>query len=142
MTISRTNPNEPGTIAPCGINCRVCRRAVAGDKKACPGCRGEDIYKSISCVNCRIKNCEKLVQGKFEFCFECDEYPCARLSHLDERYRLRYATSPIDNLNRIHEIGVEHFMAEEDKKWTCPECGGRLCMHKPQCPTCGYAYRN
>jgi rubredoxin len=26
------------------------------------------------------------------------------------------------------------------EKWTCPECGERLCMHKPQCLNCGYTW--
>ena len=36
-------------IAPCGMNCRLCL-AYIRDKKACPGCLGDDHFKSISCA--------------------------------------------------------------------------------------------
>jgi hypothetical protein len=133
------NPCAATLIAPCGINCRLCR-AYGRDKKACPGCRGEDTFKSKSCLACRIKNCEKRAKGGFEYCFDCDEFPCASVSHLDKRYRTRYGTSTMDNLLSIKEIGIINFVNHEDKKWTCPECGSLICMHKPQCLVCGYAW--
>jgi hypothetical protein len=137
----RTIPNstDPTLIAPCGINCRLCR-AYTRDKKACPGCRGDDIMKSSSCVTCKIKNCEKMVKGKFEYCFECNEFPCARLTHLDKRYSTKYGTSVIDNLISIKKIGIGNFVRNENKKWECPECGAMICMHKPQCLSCGYVW--
>jgi len=141
MAMVMTNSTHPALIAPCGIDCRLCR-AYARDRKACPGCRGEDASKMKSCLACRIKNCDKLMQGKFEYCFECDEFPCARLSHLDKRYRTRYGTSPLDNLLSIQEYGITIFVENENKKWTCPECGAMICMHKPQCLSCGYDWRN
>jgi hypothetical protein len=33
-------------------------------------------------------------------------------------------------------------VANEDVKWACPACGAMLCMHKPQCPACGYTWHN
>lgn len=139
MLITKPNSTSPMLIAPCGINCRLCR-AYVRDKKACPGCRGENTFKANSCVTCVIKNCEKMVKGKFEYCFECDKFPCARLTHLDKRYRTKYGTSPIENLINIKKIGIRNFVKNENKKWTCPECGATICMHKPQCLACGYVW--
>lgn len=136
----RTNSTHSTLIAPCGINCRLCR-AYARDRKPCPGCRGDDTYKSNSCVTCQIKNCPKLAKEKIKYCFDCDEFPCSRLTHLDQRYRTNYGTSPIDNLNSIQNIGVINFVKNENKKWTCPECGTMISMHKPQCLSCGYRWR-
>ena len=130
----------PLLIAPCGLNCRLCR-AYGREKKACPGCRGEDTFKSKSCISCRIRNCEKLVEGGIEYCFDCAEFPCARLSRLDKRYRTKYGTSPISNLRSIQEIGINSFVKSEEQKWTCPGCGSLLCMHKPQCLSCGYVWQ-
>jgi len=128
---------ETQLIAPCGINCRVCRAYMrVGKSKSCLGCRGDFTWKSSSCV----KNCEKMITGKFEYCFECGEYPCTRLRRLDKRYRTKYGTSPIANLTSIKEIGIDIFVENETKKWTCPECGSMLCMHIPQCLKCGYAW--
>lgn len=127
-------------IAPCGMNCRICR-AYTRDKKPCPGCRGEDSHKSKSCVVCRIKNCEKMANGKAKYCFDCDSFPCVRLNHLDKRYRTKYGMSMIDNLENIRKIGIRHFIRNEKERWSCPKCGEILCVHKPQCLYCQYTWR-
>jgi hypothetical protein len=128
---------DPLIIAPCGINCSLCR-AYVRDRHPCPGCRGDDIDKSKSCINCVMKNCPELDAGDFQFCYSCGRYPCLRLQHLDTRYRTRYGLSVIANLDRIRDAGVELFLSEEATRWTCPECGSRLCMHKPHCINCGF----
>ncbi len=137
---NRTNSTLPELIAPCGINCRLCR-AYIRNEKACPGCRGGDTNKSKSCVTCKIKNCEQIGKWKIEYCFDCDRFPCDRLAHLDKRYRTNYGTSAIDNLINIKKFGISWFVENENKKWTCPECGEMICMHKPQCLSCGYVWK-
>jgi hypothetical protein len=139
--MQKTFPNStsPFLIAPCGIDCRLCM-AYGRDKKACPGCRGDDSVKAKSCLACKMKNCEKRLAGKMEYCFECDEFPCALVKHIDKRYRGKYGTSPIANLVRIQEIGIQVYVLEEDRKWACPGCGAMLCMHYPQCRSCGFVW--
>ena len=136
----KSSPIPMTLIAPCGMNCILCR-AFTRDKKACPGCRGDDNSKSISCVACRIKNCEKLVRGSLKYCFECDSFPCVRLIHLDKRYRTKYSMSMIENLNTIKSHGVRRFVEREKKRWACPKCGRLLCVHKSECIFCQYAWR-
>ena len=101
--------------------------------KACPGCRGDDSFKSKACIACRIKNCEKIVNGEVKYCFSCDGFPCARLNHLDKRYRTKYGMSMIDNLENIRQFGIRHFIRNEKERWTCPQCGEMICVHNPQC---------
>ncbi len=132
-------PDDPLIIAPCGINCSLCR-SYQRERLPCPSCRGGDTHKGKACLNCRIKNCEELNAEGLSFCFSCDRYPCKVESHLDERYRRRYGVSVLANLERIQAVGVTDFLGEEAAKWRCPECGARLCMHKPQCLTCGYSW--
>lgn len=127
-------------IAPCGMNCRLCR-AYGREKNACPGCRGDDSLKSKACVTCRIKNCEKLRKGKHMYCFSCDGFPCAALNHLDYRYRTKYAMSMIGNLMMIKELGIRHFTRNEVKRWACPACGTIICVHKGNCIRCGHNWR-
>ncbi len=140
MSLPKPNTTRPILIAPCGIDCRLCR-AYMRDKLACPGCRGGDANKARTCVTCRIKNCAKLAGGGLRYCFECEEFPCALLKHLDKRYRTRYATSPVDNLLNIRDRGIRAFVEGENRKWACPECGALLCMHTPQCLACGTNWR-
>ena len=136
----KTDTIRTTLIAPCGMNCRLCR-AYIRDSKACPGCRGNDSFKSKACVSCRIKNCEKIVQGKVRYCFSCDSFPCDRLNHLDKRYRTKYGMSMIHNLEDIRKLGIRHFIRNEGKRWTCPKCGDLICVHKPQCLSCGHTWR-
>ena len=131
--------DDPLIVAPCGINCSLCR-AYVRDRNPCPGCRGGIENKAPTCFNCSIKNCKELATGGYQFCTSCASYPCAKLLHLDLRYRTRYRVSVIANLERIQAVGTDLFVAEEVEKWTCPECGERLCMHKPQCLNCGYTW--
>jgi len=140
MRLTTTTAIQTTLIAPCGMNCRLCR-AYMRERKACPGCRGDDSVKSKACVTCRIKNCGKMVQGGFSYCFSCDSFPCARLNHLDKRYRARYGMSMLENLYNISKFGVRHFIRTEKARWTCPECGEMICVHKPQCLSCNHKWR-
>jgi hypothetical protein len=133
---TKINAISSTLIAPCGMNCRLCR-AYVRDRKACPGCRSEDSRKSKSCVTCRIKNCVIIVNGEAKYCFGCKSFPCTRLNRLDQRYRTKYCMSMIDNLNSIRKLGIGHFIKNERERWTCSECGRIVCVHKPQCLSCG-----
>lgn len=137
---TKTNAIPTTLIAPCGMNCRLCR-AYTRDKKPCPGCRGDDAHKSKSCVECRIKNCENIVKDGLKYCFSCAGYPCARLKRLDKRYRTKYGMSMIDNLETIKNRGIRQFVRNEKEKWACPGCGEAICVHKLQCLYCGHTWR-
>jgi len=134
--VEKITEDDPLIIAPCGINCSLCR-AYVRDRNPCPGCRGEASNKSNSCLNCAVKNCKELAAGGYQFCYSCASYPCAKLLHLDLRYRTRYRVGVIANLERLQAVGAGRFVDEEAAKWSCPQCGARLCMHKPQCLNCG-----
>lgn len=140
MMTRRLTKTNSTLIAPCGLNCRLCR-AYARDKKACPGCRGDDSFKSKTCAICPIKNCGKLIEGSFRYCFSCDEFPCAQVSHLEKRYASNYGVSVLDNLMEIQQNGIRSFVRNENKKWICSKCGEMICMHKAQCISCGHTWR-
>ena len=135
-TTSKDIAIHAALVAPCGMDCGLCR-AYSRERKPCPGCRSNDGTKSNSCRSCAIKNCRKLVGQGFTFCFSCGEFPCIRLEHLDKRYRSKYGMSMIENLSRIRESGIRRFVRNENDKWRCHQCGATLCVHKPQCRSCG-----
>lgn len=135
-----TNAIPTTLIAPCGMNCRLCS-AYMRDKKTCPGCRGDDTDKPKSVVSCRIKNCEEMAGAEIKYCSGCDNFPCLRLKHLDKRYRTKYGMSMIANLESIRKSGIRQFIRNEKERWTCPQCGTMICVHKPQCISCGHKWR-
>jgi hypothetical protein len=59
------------------------------------------------------------------------------LKHLDKRYRTRYGMSMIENLENIHKMGIRSFVASEEARWACPECGSLVCVHNRYCYGCG-----
>jgi len=128
-------------IAPCGMNCGLCSSylSLKNDLKRtgimktyCAGCRPRG-------KNCAFmkKSCELLGKGKVQYCYECSEFPCLRLKHLDKRYSTKYHMSMIENLILIKENGMAKFLKKEAKKWKCPECGGTICCHNGICYSCG-----
>jgi hypothetical protein len=122
-------------IAPCGINCGVCY-AFLRDKNKCFGCRCEDPIKANHCQVCKIKNCEYLLQTGSKFCYDCSSYPCKRMKQLDQRYRLKYEMSNLENLRQVKKLGLDSFIQLELVKWKCSECSGVVCVHKGYCLDC------
>ena len=127
-------------IAPCGMNCGVCVSYLAMQndlkkkgyyKKYCPGCqpRGENCTYMKS-------SCSLLGDGLVRFCHECGQFPCDRLKRLDHRYRTKYHMSMIDNLRFIREKGMPAFLAKEQEKWRCPDCGSVITCHSGICLSC------
>lgn len=126
-------------IAPCGMNCGLCL-AFLRDRNKCPGCRGPDDNKAKTRVNCKIKTCDFFKDNDAEFCFECPDFPCDKIEHIDERYRRRFSTSLIENLESIKNTGMKKFLEDEAIKWTCTECGGTISIHSGKCHSCGKVY--
>jgi hypothetical protein len=132
---------EEVLIAPCGMNCALCSGYLAfkNDVKS----RG---LKMAYCAGCRPRNkqcaflkkhCQRLSGGEITYCYECPEFPCRNLKHLDKRYRTNYRMSVIENLEFIRENGVEKLLEKEAEKWRCPDCGGVICCHNGICFECG-----
>jgi hypothetical protein len=126
-------------IAPCGMNCGICSGFLRDgrEKNVCPGCNGDDARKPVVCATCRIKNCPELHGAEPVLCFVCPTYPCTRMKQLDKRYRTKYGMSMLENLANIRELGLDEFAARERVRWTCPGCGGVICVHRQECVYCG-----
>lgn len=126
---------EKELIAPCGMNCRLCM-AYQRVKNHCNGCWDDSGYKAKSCSGCIIKNCPTIKSNKSGFCYDCENYPCKRLIQLDKRYTTKYNMSMLENLQHIKEYGMKSFLKNEEKKWTCKQCGNIICVHKSICFRC------
>jgi len=125
-----------GLIAPCGMNCGLCIGHLR-EKNPCGGCfKKDDENKPKQCRSCLIVNCDLLAKTESGFCYDCEKYPYARLKRLDKRYRTNYGMSMIENLTYIQNLGLEDFLKNEEIRWTCPECGFGLCVHRDICLNC------
>ena len=64
-------------IAPCGLDCSICKRALAESGRYA-GCRGPNDNKPEFCSErCGIILCEKRKANGNSFCDECPDFPCA-----------------------------------------------------------------
>ncbi len=125
--------------APCGMNCGVCAAYLVASRNQprrrrrphCAGCR-------IRPKNCAFlkRGCPELGEGRVQFCFECASFPCRRLKTIDRRYRERYGTILIANLDHIRDHGIDAWLAREAEKWRCPRCGGVISIHDGMCYDC------
>lgn len=117
-------------IAPCGMNCGICRA-----------------YVENKCTSCRIrnKNCtwikkpcltKKISKGEIKYCCYCEKFPCPSLKKLDERYRKNYDMSMISNLKTIKSRGINYFIQQQEKKYTCPKCKKLISVHDNKCLNC------
>jgi len=128
-------------VAPCGIDCSLCM-AFQREKNKCDGCNCAGGSKVKHLAACRIRNCEELAAGGTGFCYSCEKLPCKRMKQLDKRYSTKYGTSPIQNLRAIEKLGIEKFARAETRKWKCGKCGALVCMHRPECLSCGSVNEN
>lgn len=131
----------PDLVAPCGMNCAICRAYIAYTHKI-PRVRGKITY-CAGCVprakNCYIKRgCKKLFNHQLLSCSECDTMPCEKLAHLDRRYREHYDMSMIENIKLLKAKGMADFLKSQTKKYTCPNCKDVICVHDAKCLACGY----
>jgi len=96
----------------------------------CQGCDAD--YQS----NCEFVTCNK--RHGTESCAFCPEFPCAMLVKFkDDEWE--HHQSVLDNLRRIKEIGIEAWVREQQKLWSCPDCGARAIWYQETCAQCGKA---
>lgn len=130
----------PELIAPCGMNCALCKAynayshgipAQKGKVTLCAGCLPR-------AKNCYIKRgCQKLTKHQIQTCHECTVMPCKHLDHLDSRYRERYGVSMVENLKMLKTEGMNEFLKNQQEKHRCSKCGGVICVHDGKCYSCG-----
>ncbi len=126
-------PIETIMFAPCGMNCKVCYKHCY-TKKPCDGCLKTDEGKPEHCRKCKIKDCVKL-KG-VSYCYECSEYPCKLIKNLEKSYNTRYGASLVKNSHFVKANGLDTFMEQQKRRYTCPNCGGIISIHDSECSEC------
>lgn len=87
---------------------------LSGQKASCEGCMSEAVPSPTPLLpgrnpECKIRSC---CFGKgFRFCHECPEFPCEKLTKLEEHYP--YC---LENLRRMKDIGVEIWLEEQQAR--------------------------
>ncbi len=127
-------------VAPCGMDCAVCSAYLAR-ASGVPRKRGAITH----CSGCRLRNkrcaylkgnCRRLDAGRVDFCYECPDFPCSHLRHIDARYRANYGMSFIGNLELIRDAGIEALLRRQQERFGCRSCGGLRSVHNGKCFAC------
>lgn len=128
-------------ISPCGVPCFACGSYL---KDTCKGCRAEKQQKRKSKWGCKIRLCA-LKEKNLRFCSECEQFPCKEVNRKlinshpnDKKYSYRHEIP--ENFKLIETLGMEQGLKELDKRWQCPECGGRILFYAYTCSSCGQQF--
>jgi hypothetical protein len=89
--------------APCGIYCKRC----PGIKVyCCKGCRDQH-GKVKNFPVCKTYECA--INKGYEFCFECDDFPCEKLQPIVNFEIFLPHNSKLYNLIMIKKVGIDHW---------------------------------
>ena len=92
----------------CGLNCGLCPMQIRGE---CPGCFKESFCaKQCPIVPCSVRH------GNIRYCFECEEYPCAKYDGIDRYDSLISHKNQKSDMAKAKRIGIENYLAEQKEK--------------------------
>jgi hypothetical protein len=135
--------------APCGLYCGVCGIHIAWrdnnekfkeklapvygvkpEDLVCDGCLSDRVFGY--CQVCPIKSCSS--DKKIEGCHQCTDFPCKFIDNFPVAVGKKVI---LRSVPRRREISTEQWMAEEDKRYTCPHCGHPAFRGAKRCRQCG-----
>jgi hypothetical protein len=113
-------------VAPCGIDCgncalylsrydpalmtRLVSRGIAAERLPCAGCRSVQGNCPVIGETCATYVC--VAEKGVGFCFECGEFPCAKLNPAADRAETLPHNLKVFNLCAIRRLGVDAFAAQ------------------------------
>ena len=153
---------NPDFISPCGLYCGVCaihlahrdnnlklkerlaalyRGGVPGKGKLpnseslnasdirCDGCLSDDRF--MHCQQCAIRDCT--LEKGYAGCHQCNDFPCR---HIDEFPMAVGKRVILRCVPHRRDVGTETWVADEEARYVCPECGNRLFRGVMRCNRC------
>ncbi len=120
------NKDDIALVAPCGIHCGACpmyrvkddpslaeglKKRINWDGVPCPGCRsakGRNMFTNGTCATYACVSARK-----HDFCFECKEFPCARLNPASDRADVLPHNIKVFALSFIQKHGVAKYLEKE-----------------------------
>ena len=106
--INRSYPE----FAACGLNCGLCPRYYTSGSSRCPGCAGEgfsDVHPPCGVLSCSQRK-------GFEYCFECDEFPCKKYDGDDQVDSFITHKNQFLDMEKAKRLGIEAYKTELNEK--------------------------
>jgi hypothetical protein len=111
-------------VAICGTDCGICEMSICKDdpkllayfiskgypkeKLPCPGCRAVKGLCPVLGEPCATYACAQ--EKKVEYCFQCAEFPCAKLNPAADRASTLPHNIKVFNLCTIKKLGVNGYI--------------------------------
>ncbi len=144
-------------LAPCGLYCGVCSIHIADrynnvkfkerlvklyapytknvEDIKCTGCMSESEETIFGfCKSCAIRRCVK--KKNYESCHQCEQFPCKFINNFPIPVGKRVILRAIP---QWRELGTEKWVAAEEERYHCPECGNPLFRGAKRCNKCKIA---
>lgn len=133
--------SERWVISVCGLNCVKCDmhlachvdeklrdeiiewfrdergETVRPEQIVCEGCRGP-LGRHWS-SDCRMMLCAK--DRGLQYCFECGDFPCTFIDEFSSD-GISHHKRTIENSKRMRELGIEAWIAEQEREGRCVFC--------------------
>lgn len=112
-------------------------RGVSPEAMACDGCLSSNV--AVECRECShgFRACAE--QHGVTWCFECGEFPCARLASFKDIHVVNGVSHHgrvVEKLRSMRTMGVEDWVKKRAAETACA-CGRPLYWHHKACPVCG-----
>lgn len=147
---------NPDFLAPCGLYCGVCgvryatrdrnrkfmekligvyREAIPGMKAVlteeieCEGCLSQKV--SVFCRLCSIRDCTR--EKGYSGCHECDDFPCRFIEEFPMPVGRKVILRAVPHWR---EHGTGRWVADEEARYLCPQCGHELFRGARRCNRC------
>lgn len=153
---------NPDFVAPCGLYCGVCAIHIAGrdhntkfkerlvglyqggvagkgtlpnsqgltvEDIHCNGCLSGDTF--MHCRQCQIRRCTQ--EKGYIGCHQCADFPCAYIDDFPMAVGKKVILRAIPYWR---EHGTEKWIADEEARYVCPQCGNQLFRGAARCNQC------
>jgi Protein of unknown function (DUF3795) len=116
-------------VAPCGIDCGICElygcrgdarlfssltlKGIPTEKIPCDGCRSIEGNCPFIKEQCETYKC--VAEKKVEYCFECSDFPCAKLHPSSKRAEILPHNMKVFNLCTMKRDGAEAFVEKSSE---------------------------
>jgi hypothetical protein len=133
----------------CGLYCASCPAYLATkdgtqekfskesgipiEQSTCYGCKtGKNPQW---CLVCGLKSCAQ--EKGYEFCFQCDNYPCNELETFKNDVKYPYHSEIFDYMKIIKNEGKNSWLEKMKIRWSCPDCKTESSWFRLKCSNCG-----
>ena len=100
--------------------------------ESCEGCNSG--FLASWCAQCEIKDCAR--SKNIRVCLDCNEFPCEKMASFINDKKYPYHKEVEAKMKSYKELGLEKWLAEQEKEYTCKNCGTEFNFFQKTCENC------